>query len=86
MPTKTILRHIHVETPRTNHQRHCAAHRRGKKAHDLLAGDTHLVIVENDKQIRYCPAAAAEILDLGQRDLDALREQLGLSRFQRRGG
>lgn len=50
----------------------------GGKAHDLMAGDTHLVIVENDKPIRYCPAAAVEILDLAQRDLDALRRALGL--------
>ena len=78
MPTKAILRHISVETPRTNHQRHCAAHRRGKKAHSIGAGDIHLVIVEDDKQIRYCPSPAAEILDQAQRDLDALRSELGL--------
>lgn len=78
MPTKAILRHIRVETPRTNHQRPCAAHRKGKNAHPLLAGDTHLVIVENDTSFRYCPSAAAEILDLAQRDLDRLRQQLGI--------
>lgn len=78
MPTKAILRHIRVETPRTNHERLCAAHRKGKKAHFLLAGDTHLVIVENDKPIRYCPPAAAQILDLAQQDLDSLRQHLGL--------
>jgi hypothetical protein len=78
MPTKAILRHIHVETPRTNHERPCAAHRRGKKAHQILAGDTHLVIVEDDKKFRYCPDAAAEILDLAQGDLNALRRQLGI--------
>jgi hypothetical protein len=78
MPTKAILRHIHVETPRTNHERPCAAHRRGKKAHKILAGDTHLVIVEDDKKIRYCPDAAADILDLAQGDLNALRRQLGI--------
>lgn len=79
MPTtKAILRHIRVETPRTNHERTCAAHKKGKKAHYLLAGDTHLVVVENDKSIRYCPAAAVEILDLAQADLDALRQRLGI--------
>ena len=78
MPTKAILRHIHVETPRTNHDRPCAAHRNGKKAHLILAGDTHLVVVEDDKTIRYCPAAAADILDLAQSDLNALRRQLGI--------
>ena len=44
------------------------AHRKGKKAHYILAGDTHLVIVENDKAIRYCPTAAADLLDLAQND------------------
>jgi phage terminase small subunit len=78
MPTKAILRHISVETPRTNHPRHCASHRRGKKAHSIGAGDTHLVIVEDDKKIRYCRSAAAEILDRAQRDLNALRSELGL--------
>lgn len=78
MPTtKAILRHVRVETPRTNHERPCAAHKNGKKAHFILAGDTHLVIVENDKAIRYCPPAAAEILDVAQGDLDRLRQQLG---------
>jgi hypothetical protein len=28
-------------------------------AHHLLAGDTYLVIVENDTSYRYCPAAPA---------------------------
>lgn len=78
MPTKAILRHIRVETPRTNHVRPCARHTRGKNAHLILAGDTHLVIVENDKTFRYCPPAAAEILDLAQHDLDSLRQQLNL--------
>ncbi|MBN0974414.1 hypothetical protein P9A14_13075 [Gordonia hongkongensis] len=79
MPTtKAILRHVRVETPRTNHERPCAAHRKGKKAHFILAGDTHLVITENDKAIRYCPPAAAEILDVAQQDLATLRQQLGL--------
>jgi hypothetical protein len=27
-----------------------------------LAGDTHLVVVQNDKTFRYCPTAAAEVL------------------------
>ncbi len=76
MSTKAVLRHVRVETPRTNHKRVCAAHKKGKKAHYLLAGDTHLVVVENDKPIRYCPAAATEILDRAQADLDALREEL----------
>jgi len=76
MPTKAILRHVRVETPRTNHHRPCAAHRKGKKAHFILAGDTHLVITEDDKQMRYCPSAAQEILDLAQRDLDQLRRQI----------
>lgn len=78
MPIKAILRHIRVETPRTNHERPCAAHRTGKKAHHILAGDTHLVIVENDKALRYCPAAASDILDLAQNDLNVLRRQLGI--------
>jgi hypothetical protein len=47
-------------------------------AHHLLAGDTHLVIVENDTSYRYCPAAAAEILGLAHSDLDRLRHQLGI--------
>lgn len=78
MPTKAILRHVRVETPRTNHERPCAAHRRGAKAHYLLAGDTHLVIVENDKVIRYCPSAAAEILDVAEQDLNELRRRLSI--------
>ena len=78
MPTKSVLRHMHVETPRTNHRRACAAHRKGKNAHHLLAGDTHLVIVENDTSFRYCPAAAEAILNLAQDDLDRLRRQLGI--------
>jgi len=78
MPTKAVLRHIHVETPRTNHPRKCAAHRSGKKAHSLLSGDCHLVITEDDKTYRYCADAAKDILDKAQADLDALRQQLGL--------
>jgi hypothetical protein len=78
MPTKSVLRHVRVETPRTNHQRKCAAHKSGKKAHYLLAGDTHLVIVEDDKEIRYCPAAATEILNRVLADLENLRNQLGV--------
>lgn len=32
MPTtKAILRHVRVETPRTNHERPCAAHRKGRR-------------------------------------------------------
>ncbi|MBJ8344491.1 hypothetical protein [Antrihabitans sp. YC2-6] len=76
MPTKAVLRHISIETPRTNHQRKCSAHQRGKKAHHILKGDTHLVIVEGADKIRYCREAATEILDQAQRDLDALRLQL----------
>ncbi|ELB94341.1 hypothetical protein Rwratislav_04408 [Rhodococcus wratislaviensis IFP 2016] len=76
MPTKAVLRHIHVETPRTNHARKCAAHQRGKNAHNILAGEMHLVIVEGDKTIRYCREAAADILDRAQADLNALRQQL----------
>lgn len=78
MPTKAILRHIKVETPRTNHARKCAAHVRGKKAHKILAGDTHLVIVEDDKSMRYCREAAAQILDLAESDLQRLRQDLGI--------
>lgn len=78
MPTKAILRHIRVETPRTNHPRKCASHSSGKKAHHIVAGDTHLIIVENDKSIRYCVEAAADILDRAQTDLNALRQQLGI--------
>ncbi|PJK21234.1 hypothetical protein [Mycolicibacterium goodii] len=78
MPTKAVLRHIHVETPRTNHPRKCAAHRNGANAHKLLSGDRHLVIIEADKTYRYCPEAAKEILDKAQSDLDAFRLQLGL--------
>lgn len=78
MPTKAVLRHIHVETPRTNHPRKCAAHRNGTKAHKLLSGDRHLVITEDDKTYRYCLEAAKDILDKAQSDLDALRLQLGL--------
>ncbi|MCH9732067.1 MAG: hypothetical protein K0U84_20730 [Actinomycetia bacterium] len=78
MPTKAVLRHVRVETPRTNHQRKCAAHKSGKNAHYILAGDIHLVIVEDDKEIRYCPAAATEILDRIQADLDHLRRQFGV--------
>ena len=77
IPTKAALRHIRVEKPRTNHQRPCAAHRKGKKAHRLLSGDTHLVIVENDKSFRYCPSSGA-ILELAQSDLDRLRQQMGI--------
>ncbi|RGP43817.1 hypothetical protein AWH04_28225 [Rhodococcus erythropolis] len=77
MPIKSVLRHIRVETPRTNHQRKCAAHQRGKQAHYILAGDTHLVITEDNKDIRYCLDAAAEILDRAQKDLEILRNQLG---------
>lgn len=76
MPVKSVLRHIRVETPRTNHQRKCAAHRTGKQAHYILAGDTHLVIVEDGKEIRYCPDAATEILDRARIDLELLRKQL----------
>jgi hypothetical protein len=75
MPTKAVLHHPR-RNARTNHERPCAAHRKGKKAHYLLAGDTHLVIVEKNKSVRYRPTAAAEILDLAQADLDALRRQL----------
>ncbi|KLI04062.1 hypothetical protein A5731_28010 [Mycolicibacterium conceptionense] len=78
MSPKAILRHVRVETPRTNHERHCAAHLRGKNAHFILAGDTHLVVVENDKQFRYCLPAAAEVLDLAAHQLSELRRQLGL--------
>jgi hypothetical protein len=78
MATKAILRHTRAETPRTNHPRKCAAHVRGKKAHKILAGDTHLVIVEEDKSMRYCPEAAGDILDLAQRDLQRLRQELGI--------
>lgn len=77
MPTKAILRHIRVETPRTNHERPCAAHKR-RQPHFLLAGDTHLVITENDKTFRYCPSAAAEILNCAEQDLAELRRKLGL--------
>jgi hypothetical protein len=78
MPTKAILRHIYVETPRTNHPRNCKTHMKGKKAHKILAGHTHLVIVEDDKALRYCREAAADILDLAQSDLNDLRQQLGI--------
>ncbi|UBV15337.1 hypothetical protein [Mycolicibacterium fortuitum] len=78
MPTKAVLRHVHVETPRTNHERKCAAHRTGRKAHPILSGDTHLVIVEGEKTFRYCREAAAAILALAQADLSALQQQLGL--------
>lgn len=78
MSTKAVLRHVHVETPRTNHPRNCAAHRRGTKAHKILSGDRHLVITEGDKTLRYCPEAAMDILDKAQSDLDILRQQLGL--------
>lgn len=66
MPTKSILRHVHVETPRTNHPRKCAAHRSGKSAHLILSGDTHLVVVEGDTTFRYCRETAAEVLDRAQ--------------------
>ena len=78
MPTKAVLRHLHVDTPRTNHPRRCAAHKTGKKAHTILSGDCHLVVVEDDKTYRYCRDAAAEILDRAQADLDDLRQQLGI--------
>ena len=78
MPTKVVLRHISVETPHTNHARKCAAHQKGKKAHLILGGDTHLVIVEDGKTIRYCPEAAADVLDRAQADLATLRQQLGI--------
>lgn len=78
MPIKAILRHVHVETPRTNHPRTCAAHRSGKKAHKILSGDRHLVITEQDKTYRYCPEAAKDLLDKAQADLAMLRQQLGL--------
>ncbi len=46
---------------------------------DLRAAESEiLVITENDKAIRYCPPAAAEILDVAQHDLATLRQQLGL--------
>ncbi|MFV8165309.1 hypothetical protein ACNQVK_24990 [Mycobacterium sp. 134] len=78
MPTKAILRHVRVETPRTNHERLRAAHRRGSKAHLLLARDTHLVIVENDNATRYCLSATAGILNLAYEDLNGVRRQLGV--------
>lgn len=78
MPTKAVLRHMHVEHPRTNHPRKCAAHQRGAKAHTLLSGDCHLVIAESDKTYRYCRESAKAILDKAQADLDILREQLGI--------
>lgn len=56
----------------------CAAHRKGKKAHFILVGDAHLVVVEGDRALRDCPPAAAEILGLAQEDLDRLRQQLGI--------
>lgn len=76
MPTKAVLRHVHVETPRTNHERKCAAHKTGKNAHLILGGNTHLVVVEGDKTFRYCREAATAILDQAQADLDTLRQQL----------
>jgi len=76
MPTKSILRHVHVETPRTNHRRKCAAHKSGTKAHHIVAGDTHLVVVEDDKTFRYCRDAAIDILDRAQDDLNTLRQKL----------
>lgn len=76
MPTKAVLRHVHVETPRTNHERKCAAHKSGKNAHPILSGDTHLVVVEGDKTFRYCREAAEAVLDQAQADLQTLRQQL----------
>jgi hypothetical protein len=78
MPTKAILHHIHVETPEDGIiPRTCKAHMKGNKAHKILAADTRLIIVDDDKALRYCPQAAADILDLAQRDLNVLRRQPG---------
>ena len=78
MPTKQVLRHLHVETPRTNHRRKCAAHKTGKYAHPIVAGEPHLVITEADKTFRYCRQSAAQILERAHSDLEALTRELGI--------
>lgn len=74
---KSILGQASVKT--AGRKRICYRHRSGKTAHDIVKGETCLVIHEPDGSDRgYCSEAAAEILSKAQSDLAALMAGLDL--------
>ena len=79
MPSiKAILGHVSVET--VVRKRICYRHRSGKGSHDILKGESCLVVHDpaGGGSRNYCGAAAADILAKAQADLDAVRRDLCL--------
>lgn len=68
---RAILGHVSVET--AQRKRKCARHKSGKAAHSINKDDVCLVVKDSDGfKHNYCPASAADILELVAADLAAL--------------
>lgn len=74
---KSVLGHVSVET--AQRKRICYRHRAGKTAHDIVKGETCLVVQGTDGSHRnYCRDAAGDILRKAQTDLNTLKSALAI--------
>lgn len=74
---KAVLGNVRVETAKR--KRGCSRHKTGKHQHDIVKGETCLVVSDADgSNHNYCLGSAKDILARAEADLQALRKGMGL--------